>query len=83
MSEKIVKIICEVKEDESLEEKILNSTDLLNDLGIDSLQLINIILRIEDEFDIQIDFEEFDMDCLRSIDTFGEYIELQKGAIYE
>lgn len=74
MKEKLINIICEVKEDNSLVDKISNSTDLLNEVNIDSLQLINIILKIEDEFDIQIDFDDFDMNSLKSIDYLCEYI---------
>lgn len=74
MNEKLINIICEVKEDMSLKEKIKNSTDLLNEIDIDSLQLINIILRLEDELDFEIDFNEFDMDNLKSIDLLCKYI---------
>ncbi len=79
MKEKLVNIICEVKEDTSLVDKIKNSTDLLNEIGIDSLQLINIILKIEDEIDVQFNFDEFDMDSLKSIDSLWEYISLKRG----
>ncbi|WP_160677144.1 acyl carrier protein [Clostridium sp. C8-1-8] len=81
MNEKIANIICEIKEDNLLKERIFASNDLLNDLDIDSLQLINIILQVEDEFDIQIDFDEFDMNCLKNLDSFGKYICLQKGGV--
>ncbi len=74
MKEKLIKIICQVKEDTSLAEKIEDSNDLLNEIDIDSLQLINIILKIEDELDIQIDFDEFDMNSLHSIDSLCKYI---------
>ncbi|MFT8351832.1 acyl carrier protein [Clostridium saccharoperbutylacetonicum] len=74
MKEKLIKIICQVKEDISLAEKIEASTDLLNEIDIDSLQLINIILKIEDELEVQIDFDEFDMNSLHSIDSLCEYI---------
>ncbi|AAK76884.1 acyl carrier protein [Clostridium acetobutylicum] len=74
MREKLIKIICQVKEDDSLKEKIEKSKDLLNEIDIDSLQLINIILKIEDELDVQIDFDEFDMDSLKSIDSLAKYI---------
>ena len=81
MNEKIANIICEIKEDSLLKERIFTSNDLLNDLDIDSLQLINIILKVEDEFDIQIDFDEFDMNCLKTLDGFVQYISLQKGEV--
>ncbi len=78
MKEKIIKIICEVKEDDSLKEKIESSVDLLNEIDIDSLQLINIILKIEDELDIQINFEEFDMNNLKSLESLCEYIDSKR-----
>jgi acyl carrier protein len=74
MKEKLVNIICTVKEDDTLAEKIENSTDLLNEIDIDSLQLINIILQIEDNLDVEINFDEFDMNNLKSIDSLCEYI---------
>lgn len=74
MKEKLVNIICTVKEDDTLAEKIENSTDLLNEIDIDSLQLINIILQIEDKLDVEINFDEFDMNNLKSIDSLCEYI---------
>lgn len=74
MKEKLVNIICTVKEDDTLAEKIKNSTDLLNEIDIDSLQLINIILQIEDKLDVEINFDEFDMNNLKSIDSLCEYI---------
>lgn len=74
MKEKLVNIICTVKEDDTLAKKIENSTDLLNEIDIDSLQLINIILQIEDKLDVEINFDEFDMNNLKSIDSLCEYI---------
>jgi acyl carrier protein len=74
MKEKLVNIICTVKEDDTLAKKIENSTDLLNEIDIDSLQLINIILQIEDKLDVEINFDEFDMNNLKSIDSLCRYI---------
>lgn len=74
MKEKLVNIICTVKEDDTLAEKIENSTDLLNEIDIDSLQLINIILQIEDKLEVEINFDEFDMNNLKSIDSLCRYI---------
>ncbi len=79
MQNRIIKIISEVKNDPSLIEKANNTSDIINELGVDSLELLNVILKVEDEFNIEIDFDEFDMDYLRSIDTFCKYLsELNK-----
>ena len=45
-------------EDKSLLAEVNGSTDLLNDLKINSAHLIDIILDAEEEFDIEIDEEE-------------------------
>ena len=34
--------------------EIAEGTDLLGDLGLDSLQVMNLLLRVEDRFDISI-----------------------------
>lgn len=48
---------------------------------MDSLQLITFLLKVEENFGIEIDFEQFDFDCMESVTIFCNYIsELQKTA---
>jgi acyl carrier protein len=77
--EKIIGIISEIRNEPELLQHLLGTSDVLNDGGLDSLQLINFILRVEDEFNIEIDFDEFDMVHLNSIDTFCCFIESQSA----
>ncbi|MCU6797825.1 MULTISPECIES: acyl carrier protein [Paenibacillus] len=79
LQEKIIGIISEIKNEPELLQNLQGSSDVLNDGGLDSLQLINFILRVEDEFNIEIDFDEFDMVHLNSIDTFCYFIESQSA----
>lgn len=74
MKEKITAILAEIKNDPSLVERITGSTSITNDIGLDSLQMINFILRIEDEFGIEIDFEAFDFSHLKSLDAFCDFL---------
>ena len=74
MEEKIKSILCEVKDNYLLMDKLCSSTNIVNDVGLDSLQMINFILRVEDEFGIEIDFENFDISQVGSISTFCNYI---------
>ena len=46
----------------------------MHDSGMESLQILNFILQVEDEFGCEINFDDFDMEILGSIDTFCEYI---------
>ncbi|MHA6532119.1 acyl carrier protein [Paenibacillus sp. BAC0078] len=74
MQQKIIKIIAEIKEEPRLLHTLNGASDLTMDAALDSLQIINFILRIEDEFDIEVDFDTFDLEHLKSVDRFTEYV---------
>lgn len=78
MEKKIAEIIAELKEEPSLAEELSATSSITEDAGLDSLQLVNFILRIEDEFGIEFDFDEFDLEHLRSIEAFCEFIAEQE-----
>ncbi len=56
--------------------EITLETTFTEDLGADSLDLFQIIMGLEDEFDVQIDPEQTE-----NITTVGEAVELLKNAI--
>jgi acyl carrier protein len=74
MRDQIIKLIAQVKDDAELAEKVSESSHLVNDLGLDSLQLINLILLIEDEFEVEVDFNSFEIEHLSSLDRFADYV---------
>ena len=47
--ENIKKSIAEILGDEGKEKKIEPNMDFINDIGLDSLQLVNVILDLEEE----------------------------------
>ena len=57
-------------------EEIKMDTTFTEDLGADSLDLFQIIMGLEDEFDVQIDPEKTE-----NITTVGEAVELLKSAL--
>ena len=57
-------------------EEITMDTTFTEDLGADSLDLFQIIMGLEDEFDVQIDPEKTE-----NITTVGEAVELLKTAL--
>lgn len=75
MQDQIIAIIAELKEDPSLLNSLSGDSDLMLDAAMDSLQIINFILRIEDEFDVEVDFDTFDLEHLKSVNRFAGYIE--------
>ena len=57
-------------------DEITPDTTFTEDLGADSLDLFQIIMGLEDEYDVQIDPDKTD-----NITTVGEAVELLKSAI--
>lgn len=81
MQEQIIAMISEIKDDAQLANRLNEHSSIMEDGGLDSLQLITFLLKVEERFDIEIDFEQFDFDFLESVTTFCNYIsELQKTA---
>ncbi len=74
MKTKIIQIISEIKNDDSLLSKINDKTDLINDIGLDSLQMINFLLKLEDEFNFELEFDSLDYEHLRVFENLVEFI---------
>ncbi|MFC4101448.1 acyl carrier protein [Paenibacillus xanthanilyticus] len=72
--ETIKRVLAEVRKNPDLAAAMTPSTDIVNDIGLDSLQMITFILSLEDAFSLEIDFETFDFDHLASIAKLSDYI---------
>jgi acyl carrier protein len=48
--------------------------DMVIEYGIDSLQMINFLLSIEDTFDVELDYENLELDHLRSVREFTAFV---------
>ena len=72
--EKLKKIIAEVLNVD--EEEITLSTTFMDDLGADSLDVFQIIMGLEEEFDIEIPNEEAE-----KIVTVGDAVEQIKNSV--
>ena len=55
------------------EDSITNETDLQDDLGADSLDVVDLLMSIEDEFEIEIPDEE--IEHIRTVGELVNYIE--------
>jgi acyl carrier protein len=56
MVSKIGEIVARIRKNPALAEKITGSTDFINEIGLDSLKMIDFLLAFEEEFQIQVDF---------------------------
>ena len=69
--EKVKKILAEQFDVE--EEKITPDTLISNDLGADSLDVVDLIMSIEDEFEVEVPDEE--AENIKTVEDLGKYIE--------
>lgn len=63
-------LLAEVLGDPDLAGRIGDDVDVVDELGLDSLQMISFLLAVEDRFDVEIDFESLQLDDLRSLSRF-------------
>lgn len=72
--DKVVKILTPFVRNQDALNDIKNETNIITDLQVNSSRLVDIILAMEDEFDIEIADEEAD-----KVETVGAAVELIKG----
>jgi acyl carrier protein len=56
-------------------EEISSAADLVEQYGLDSLQMIAFLLGVEDEFGLELDYENLELDDLRAVRQFAAYVE--------
>ena len=72
MEDKIINIIAEVCENEEIKDNL--DIDLIENEILDSLAFINLISRLEDEFDIEIQPTQVKPDTWRNINSIVELV---------
>jgi acyl carrier protein len=74
-----IKLILEkVKGVPGLSEQLADSADIIEDVGLDSLQMMEFMLEVESQLDLEIDFEQLDFSYLKSIEKFSEILAQMK-----
>lgn len=71
VEERVINIICEQMG--ASREKVSLETSFVNDLGADSLDTVELVMELEDEFDIQIPDE--DAEKIQTVADAIKYIE--------
>ena len=61
--------------------EISDDADLVEDYGLDSLQMISFLLGVEDVFDIAIDYDSLDLGDLRSVRQFAQWLSEHDPAV--
>jgi len=74
MEQELKKIIADVMENPNLESTMNIETDLIHEVGLDSLGMINLLIKIEDTFDVIVDYEDIELKHLESFNMLVNYI---------
>ena len=69
--EKVKKILCDQLDLE--EEQVTEEAEVIEDLGADSLDIVDLVMTLEEEFDTEIPDE--DIENLKTVGDIAKYIE--------
>ena len=76
IKERIIKCISNVA-DVEIKKNIIGGYNLSEDLGFDSISIINLIVELEDEFDIEIDDNDLDFNKIAEFNYLCKIIKKQ------
>lgn len=74
MEEIIIRLLAETMEADVNEVSWNRETDIINDIGIDSLQLVRFLMRLEEEMNITIDYETLTFEDLATIGSLEAFL---------
>ncbi len=74
MEEMIKRLLAEMMEIDPQNVSWNSDTDILNDIGVDSLQLVQFLLKLEEEMNITIDYDALTFDDLATIGTLSSFL---------
>jgi len=71
----IKRIVARVKRDESLAARLADDADLVDGARLDSLELLQFMLEVEESLGISIDFDRLEFADLHSIRRLAEFLD--------
>jgi acyl carrier protein len=71
----IKRILAKVKADPTLDTRLTDTADLVDEVGLDSLEMLQLMLEIEATLAVQIDFDKLEYDYLRSIQSLATFLD--------
>ena len=69
--EQIKKILCDQLDLD--EDQVTEDSDVIDDLGADSLDIVDLVMTLEEEFDTEIPYE--DIENLKTVGDIVKYVE--------
>lgn len=74
MIDQIKDILEEVRGVPGLSRSLADSASLIDDVGLDSLEMLTFMLKIEEQLRVRIDFEQMDFSYLQSIQALADFL---------
>ncbi|HEY0057788.1 MAG TPA: acyl carrier protein [Flavisolibacter sp.] len=72
--EKIARALSKVLSTEISPAQLNENTDLLNDIGLNSLDFLQFILQLEESFDMEIDIQKLDIQYFRNLGKLNTFL---------
>lgn len=72
-TEALKRIVARVKADPCLE--VADAADLIDEVGLDSLEMLQLMLEIEASLAIRIDFDKLEFSYLRSLSRLATFLD--------
>ncbi len=80
IQDRIKKLICDGLVVGVVYDDLKGESSLINDLQLDSIQMIELITKLEGEFSIELDDEDFDFEVFSTIDSLTKFVEEKQNA---
>ena len=74
IEDRVKVVLAKVLDNGTTADEIGPEADLVEQYGLDSLQTITFLLAIEDEFDLELDYPQLQLDDLRSVRQFSGFV---------
>jgi len=83
MIDEVKQLLEEVKKTPGLAATLSDSANVIEDVGLDSLEMMDFMLEVEKRFQIELDFEQMEFDVFESITRFSEFVSRMKTGASE
>jgi acyl carrier protein len=72
-------ILVKIKSDPALFTRVAEDAHLLDEVGLDSIEILQFMLEIEAALAVQLDFDKLQYSSLRSIHTLAAFLDAQRA----
>jgi acyl carrier protein len=77
---KLKALVIEVTQLKIAPEAISNTANLFNDCGLDSTSVVDLVVGLEQNFDISVDDDELDVKLFQDLSKLSEFVEAKLAA---